>query len=62
MVCYNWNNSMQMKIFYFNEDSSNKVFNYAEMGIVNTDLFKIDLDINFAEDDPDNVILIRILP
>ena len=53
---------MQMKIFYFNEDSSNKVFNYAEMGIVNTDLFKIDLDINFAEDDPDNVILIRILP
>ena len=49
-------------ILYFNEDFGNAVFNYNEMGIVNIDLNNINLDDNFDEEDPKNIILIRLLP
>ena len=42
-------------ILYFNEDSCN------EMGILNIDLNNINLDNNFDKDDPDPIILIKIL-
>ena len=48
-------------ILYFNEDSGNVVFNYNEMGILNIDLNNVNLDNNFDEDDPDIIILIRLL-
>ena len=48
-------------IRYFNEDSSNVVFSFHEMGILNIDLNNINLDNNFADDDPDTIILIRLL-
>ena len=48
-------------IFYFNEDSGNVVFCRNEMGILNRDLNNINLDNNFDEDDPDTIILIRLL-
>ena len=48
-------------ILYFNEDSGNVVFHYNEMGILNIDLNDIDLDSNFDKDDPDTIILIRLL-
>ena len=47
-------------ILYLNEDSSNAIFNYNEMGILNIDLNCINLDDNnFEEDDP--VIHVRLL-
>ena len=54
---------------YFNKDSGNVVFNCNEMGILNIDLNSINLDYTFDEDDtdqegkdePDTVILIRLL-
>ena len=48
-------------ILYCNEDSGDAVFNYNEMGIVNINHNHINLDNNFDEDDPDTVILIRLL-
>ena len=49
-------------ILYFNEDSSNVVFNYNEMSIRNIDLNCIKLDDNnFFEDDPDTIIHVRLL-
>ena len=48
-------------ILYFNEDSGDAVFNYNEMGIVNTDLNDINLDNSFDKDDPEPIILIRPL-
>ena len=48
-------------ILYFNEDSSNVVFNCNEMGILNTDINNINLDKDYDEDDPDTIILIRLL-
>ena len=48
-------------ILYFNEDFGDAVFNYNEMGIVNIDLNNINLDDNFDEEDPKNIILIRFL-
>ena len=49
-------------ILYFNEDSSNAVFNCNEMGIFNIDLNNISLDNNFDKDDPDIIIIvIRLL-
>ena len=48
-------------ILYFNEDFGDAVFNYNEMGIVNIDLNNINLDDNFDEEDPKNIILIRLL-
>ena len=49
-------------ILYLNEDSSNAIFNYNEMGILNIDLNCINLDDNnFEEDDPDTIIHVRLL-
>ena len=39
-------------VLYFNEDSGYIVFSCNEMGIRNVDLNNINLDNNFAEDDP----------
>ena len=46
---------------YFNEDSSNVVFICNGMGILNIDINNVNLDNNFDEDDPDTIILIRLL-
>ena len=43
-------------IFYFTEDSSDAVFNCNQIGINNNNF-----DNNFDEDDPDTIILIRLL-
>ena len=48
-------------ILYCNEDSTDAVFHSKEMGIVNIDLNNINLDDNFDEEDPDTIILIRLL-
>ena len=48
-------------ILYFNKDSGNVVFSCNGMGILNIDLNNINLDNNFDEDNPDAIILIRIL-
>ena len=49
-------------ILYFNEDTGNVVFTCNGMGILNIDLNSIDLgDTNYDEDDPDTIILVRIL-
>ena len=48
-------------ILYFIEDSSNVPFICNGMGILNTGLNNIDLDTNFEEDDPDAIIIIRLL-
>ena len=49
-------------ILYFNEDSSNAVFNYNETSILNIDLHCINLnDNNFDEDDTDTIIHVRLL-
>ena len=49
-------------ILYFNEDSSNVVFNSNGMGILNIDPNNINLeDTNYNEDDADTIILIRLL-
>ena len=48
-------------ILYFNEASRDAVFSYSEMGIVDIDLNNINLDDNFDEEDPNTIILIRIL-
>ena len=46
---------------YFNEDFGNVEFNCDEIGILNIDLNNINLDDNFDENDPDTIILIRLL-
>ena len=46
-------------ILYFNEDSV--LFSRNEMGNLNIDLNKINIDNNFDENDPDTIILIRLL-
>ena len=48
-------------ILYVNEGSGDAVFNCNGMGILNIDLNNINLDNNFDEDDPDTIILIRLL-
>ena len=48
-------------IIYFNEDSGDSVFDYNEVDIVNIDLNNISLDDSFDEEDPNNIIPIRIL-
>ena len=47
-------------IVYFNEDSGNVIFNCNEMH-VNIGLNNISLDNDFDEDDPNTIILIRLL-
>ena len=48
-------------ILYFDEDSGDVVFRCNEMGIFSIDLNNINHDNNFDDDDPDTVILIRLL-
>ena len=48
-------------LLYFNEDSGNVVFSYNKKGILNIDINNISLDNNFDEDNPDTIILIRVL-
>ena len=48
-------------ILYFKEDSGDAVFNCNETGILNIYLNNISLDNNFDEDDPDSIILVRLL-
>ena len=48
-------------ILCFNEDSRNAVYNCNERGILNIDLNNNNLDNNFDEDDPDTIILVRLL-
>ena len=48
-------------ILCFNEDSGNAVFICNGMGILNIGINNINLDNNFDEDDPDTIILIRLL-
>ena len=48
-------------ILNLDEDFGDAVFNYNEMGIVNIDLNNINLDDNFDEEDPKNIILMRLL-
>ena len=48
-------------ILYFNEDSGNVAFNCNEMGILSIYLNNISPDNNFDEDDPDTIILTRLL-
>ena len=47
---------------YFKEDSCNIIIYCNEISILNISLNNIDLDNNFDEDDPDNIILVRLLP
>ena len=48
-------------LLFFDEDSGNITFCYNEMGILSVNLNIINLDNNFDEDDPDTIILIRLL-
>ena len=49
-------------ILYFNEDSNNLKFCCNEMGILSVNLNNINRDdSNYREDDPDTVILIKLL-
>ena len=49
-------------ILYFNEESDNVIFNCNGMGIRSIYLNNINFDdINYEEDDPETIILIRIL-
>ena len=49
-------------ILYFNEYCSNVTFCCNEMGILSVNLNNINLDdTNYEEDDPDTIILIRLL-
>ena len=46
---------------YFYEDSDNVAFNCNKMSILNIDLNNINLDNNFDEDEPDTIIINRLL-
>ena len=48
-------------ILYFDEDSGNVVFYCNELDILNIDLKNVNLDNDFKEDDPDAIILMRLL-
>ena len=48
-------------ILYFNEGSGNAIFNSNRIGILDIDLNNTNLDNNFDENDPDTIILIRLL-
>ena len=43
------------------EDSGNIIFSCNGIGTLNIDLNNINLDNNFDEDDPDTIILVRLL-
>ena len=47
-------------ILYFNEASTNAIFNCNEMGILNTGNINLD-DTDYDKDDLDTIILVRLL-
>ena len=49
-------------LLFFDGDSRDVTFCREEMGLLNVNLNNINLDNNFYEDDPDTIILIRLLP
>ena len=53
--------SEEENIIYLNEDASNEIFSSKKIDILNTYLNNINLVNTFDEDDPDTIILIRIL-
>ena len=48
-------------VLYFDEDSRDVIFNCNERSILNIDSNNINLYNTFDEDDPDTIILIRLL-
>ena len=48
-------------ILQFNKDSCNVAFSCNQIGIFSIDLKNINLDSNFDEDEPDAIILTRLL-
>ena len=48
-------------LLFFDEYSGDVTFSYNEMDILSVSLNNINLDNNFNEDDPDTIILIRLL-
>ena len=48
-------------ILYFNEDSGGVIFVCNETGILNKDLNNISVDNNPDGDDPDTIILVKLL-
>ena len=48
-------------ILYFNEGSNDTIFKCSGIGILNIYLNNINLEGKFDEDDPDTIILIRLL-
>ena len=48
-------------ILSLKEDSGNIIFSCNGIGTLNIDLNNINLDNNFDEDDPDTIILVRLL-
>ena len=60
MVYYFMMKTLVMSLFY-DEDSGNVTFCCNEMVIVRVNLHNIDLDNNFEEDDPDAIIVIKLL-
>ena len=48
-------------LLFCDEDSVDITFCWNEMGIFSVNLNNINLDNNFDEDDPDAIILIRLL-
>ena len=48
-------------MLYFNEGANNVIFCCNKMGIHRVNYKNISRDNNFDEDDPDNIILVRLL-
>ena len=48
-------------ILYLNEDSGGVIFVCNEMAILNNDLNNISVDNNFDGDNPDTIILVKLL-
>ena len=48
-------------LLFSDEDSGDVTFCFNEMGILNVNLNNIIFDNNFDEDDPDTIILVRLL-
>ena len=48
-------------LHFFDDDAGDVTFCWNEMGILSVDFNNTNLDNNFDEDDPDTIILIRIL-
>ena len=53
--------NISKKLTKFNEDSGDPILSCDEMGIHDIDFNNINLHTNFDEDDPNTIILIRLL-